>query len=125
MKKWLLTLLFSTALVLTACGGGGDDGGTDDGGNGGDGGDTGTEESSDGSGSVDTAAAEGIYESNCMSCHGADLSGGQGPDLTSVGADYSADEIADIIQNGQGSMPPQDVSGEDLDTLSNWLAGME
>ncbi|MBY7144111.1 cytochrome c [Virgibacillus sp. NKC19-3] len=109
MKKWLLTLLFSTALVLGACGG--DDGDT--------------EESSDGGDSVDTAAAEEIYESNCTACHGADLSGGQGPDLTSVGADHSADEIADIIENGQGGMPPQDVSGEDLDTLSNWLADMQ
>ncbi|WP_373893373.1 cytochrome c551 [Virgibacillus natechei] len=121
MKKWLLTLLFSTVLVLTACGGGGDDGGTDDGG---DTGDNGTEESSEG-GSVDTAAAEEIFENNCAACHGADLSGGQGPDLTSVGSDHSADDIADIIDNGQGGMPPQDVSEEDRDTLSSWLAEME
>lgn len=42
MKKGLLSILFGTALVLGACGGGGDDGGTDNGNNG----DTGTEESS-------------------------------------------------------------------------------
>ncbi|SFD96715.1 cytochrome c551 [Lentibacillus persicus] len=110
MKKWLLTMLFSTALVLGACGGGGDDNGGEN--SGGD----------NGGSTTDSAAAEEIYESNCASCHGADLSGGAGPDLTAVGADYSADEIADIIQNGKGSMPAQDVSDEDTQTLSNWLA---
>nr|P80091.1 RecName: Full=Cytochrome c-550; AltName: Full=Cytochrome c550 [Virgibacillus halodenitrificans]AAB21857.1 cytochrome c550=c-type monoheme ferricytochrome [Bacillus halodenitrificans, ATCC 49067, Peptide Partial, 35 aa] [Virgibacillus halodenitrificans] len=34
-------------------------------------------------GSVDSAAAEEVFESNCASCHGADLSGA-GPDLTQV-----------------------------------------
>ncbi|SFA88476.1 cytochrome c551 [Lentibacillus halodurans] len=123
MKKWLLSVLFGTALVLGACGGGddGDNGGTGDtGGNGG----ADTEESAedDGGGAVDTAAAEEIFESNCAQCHGADLSGAQGPDLTSVGANYSADEIADIIQNGKGAMPAQNVSDEDTQTLASWLA---
>ncbi|MFC3041300.1 cytochrome c551 [Virgibacillus xinjiangensis] len=121
MKKWLMTVVFGSALVLTACGGGGDEGGGTD--ESADNGDTGTEESADGGGSVDTAAAEEIYQNNCASCHGGDLSGGAGPDLTSVGADYSADEIADIIENGKGSMPAQSqVSGEDRETLANWLA---
>ncbi|MFC2947253.1 cytochrome c551 [Virgibacillus sediminis] len=122
MKKWLMAVVFGSALVLTGCGGGGDEGGTDepaDNGNG----DTGTEESADGGGTVDTASAEEIYQNNCASCHGGDLSGGAGPDLTSVGAEYSAEEIADIIQNGKGSMPAQDqVSAEDRETLANWLA---
>ncbi|HLS09720.1 cytochrome c551 [Lentibacillus sp.] len=112
MKKGLMTMLFGTALVLGACGGGGDDGG----------GDTGGDESAGDGGGETTAAAEEIFESNCASCHGADLSGGAGPELTSVGADYSADEIVDIIQNGKGSMPAQDVSDEDAQTLADWLA---
>lgn len=109
MKKWLFTVLFGSALVLGACGGGADDGANDD--NGGD------------SGSVDSAAAEDIYKSNCASCHGSDLSGGAGPDLTKVGAEYSKEDIKDIIQNGKGSMPAQkQVTGDDLDTLASWLA---
>ncbi|WP_163970538.1 cytochrome c551 [Oceanobacillus halotolerans] len=104
MKKWLFAALFGSALVLGACGGGDD--AADDGG-----GDT-----------AESAAGEEIYESNCASCHGGDLSGGAGPDLTSVGADYSAEEIADIVENGTGSMPAQNVSGDDLDALSSWLA---
>lgn len=122
MKKWLFTILFGSALVLGACGGGGDDGGNDEPA---DNGDTNTEESTgdESGGSVDTAAAEEMFQNNCASCHGADLSGGMGPDLTAVGADHSADDIVNIIQNGKGQMPAQkQVSEEDAQTLASWLA---
>ncbi|WP_010650904.1 cytochrome c550 [Oceanobacillus massiliensis] len=67
--------------------------------------------------------AEAVFQSNCSACHGADLSGGAGPDLTAVGSKYSADEIAEIIQNGRGAMPPQSqVAGEELSALSQWLS---
>ncbi|CDQ39013.1 MULTISPECIES: cytochrome c551 [Virgibacillus] len=118
MKKWLLTMLFGSALVLGACGGG-DDGASEEPA---DNGDTGTEEPSGEGGSVDTAAAEEVFESNCASCHGADLSGGQGPDLTQVGSRLSSDEIADIIKNGKGSMPGGMATGEDVQILADWLA---
>ncbi|GAB4072933.1 hypothetical protein GCM10028778_05990 [Barrientosiimonas marina] len=109
MKKWLMTMLFGAALVLGACGGGGDGG---------------NEEStgSNGGGKVDANAAEKIFDSNCANCHGADLSGNVGPDLTSVGSDHSADDIKKIIHEGKGQMPPQDVSDEDAQTLADWLA---
>ncbi|WP_249871307.1 cytochrome c551 [Oceanobacillus saliphilus] len=119
MKKWLVAILFGTVLTLAACGGATDDGGTDDT-------DTGTDtEESAGGGAVDTAAAEQVYQANCAACHGADLSGGAGPELAQVGSKYSADEIAEIITNGIGSMPPMNVTGEDLDELSNWLAAQQ
>jgi len=67
--------------------------------------------------------AESVFQSNCAACHGADLSGGAGPELTAVGSKYSAEEIAEIITNGTGSMPPQSqVAGEELDALSQWLS---
>src|SRR5699024_12021610 len=44
---------------------------------------------------------EAIFSQNCASCHGDDLSGGMGPDLTKVGSELSADEIKDIIENGK------------------------
>src|SRR5699024_9618100 len=100
MKKWLFAILLGAALVLGACGV------SDDGANEETAEDNTEEESNDGT--VDTAAAEEILESNCASCHGGDLSGGAGPDLTAVGADHSSDEIIDIIENGVGSMPQQD-----------------
>jgi len=68
------------------------------------------------------AEPDAIYEANCSACHGADLTGGMGPDLTSVGSDHSADEIVDIIQNGTGAMPAQSqVSPEEATALAEWL----
>src|SRR5690625_1181752 len=61
---------------------------------------------------------EEIFASSCASCHGEDLSGGAGPDLTQVGSDLSADEIHSVIENGQGSMPGGLVSGEEADVLT-------
>jgi|SRR5690625_5063746 len=68
---------------------------------------------------------EEIFASSCASCHGDDLSGGAGPDLTQVGGELSADEIHEIIMNGQGSMPPGLVSNEEADLLTEWLSEME
>ena len=134
MKKYLLALLFGSALVLAACGGGddaGDDTGNnedtgteteqnDDGATGNE--DTGTDEGAEDGGTVDVAAAEKIYQNNCSMCHGADLSGGAGPDLTAVGSSYSQAEIQDIILNGKGGMMPINISEDDASTVAAWLA---
>ncbi|WP_330948846.1 cytochrome c551 [Virgibacillus sp. MG-45] len=110
MKKSLLAVLFGAVLVLGACGGGDDNA------------DDNAKENENG-GTVDTAAAEEIYQSNCSACHGSDLSGGAGPELANIGSKYSAEEITDIIHNGIGSMPAQKgVSDQDATTLANWLA---
>lgn len=126
-----MAVLFIAALVLAACGGASDDNATDDSANDVAEDQAGTEDNNateedagdDAAGdSVDVAAGEEVYKTSCAACHGADLSGGAGPDLTQVGSKYSAEEIADIITNGIGTMPAQNVAGEDLDNLSNWLA---
>lgn len=100
MKKKLLTLLFGTSLVmgLAACGGG--DGGKD------------------------TAADPGakIFDQKCSSCHGGDLKGGMGPDVSKIGATLSKDDILNIIHNGKGGMPPNVVAGDDADKVAEWLA---
>src|SRR5699024_325862 len=54
---------------------------------------------------------EEVFSQNCASCHGEDLSGENGPDLTNVGSDLSRDEIHDVIMNGQGAMPAGLVDG--------------
>ncbi|MBM7597942.1 mono/diheme cytochrome c family protein [Virgibacillus halotolerans] len=77
------------------------------------------EESQDGETSDDP---EEIFESNCASCHGADLSGGAGPDLTKVGSDHSEEEIHDIAVNGTGSMPPGMATDEEAEVLAKWLS---
>ena|SRR5690625_1464882 len=119
MKKWLMAVLFGTMLALAACGGGGntdtsEPADTND--------DQGTEEPAEEGGAVDTAAAEDAYKSSCASCHGQDLSGGAGPDLTNVGSNQSAEDIEEIILNGQGSMPGGLLSGDDAKAVAEWLA---
>lgn len=73
---------------------------------------------------VEVADGESLYQLNCAACHGADLAGGAGPELTTVGANYSQDEIKDIIQNGiEPAMPAfPAIQGEELEALSTWLS---
>lgn len=63
-----------------------------------------------------------IYSENCLSCHGDALEGGAaGPELT--GTDHTAEEIADIAQNGIGDMPADMFTGsdEELDELVEFM----
>ncbi|PAV29043.1 cytochrome C [Virgibacillus profundi] len=78
-----------------------------------------TEESQEGE---TTGNPEEIFSSNCASCHGADLSGGVGPDLTQVGSDLSKEDIQNIIINGQGSMPPGLATDAEAEVLASWLS---
>lgn len=64
---------------------------------------------------------EDIYRNSCISCHGDDLSGGSGPDLTKVGSKYSDQEILDIIMGGTGTMPGGLVNDEEAERLTLWL----
>ncbi|MGP4077707.1 cytochrome c551 [Halobacillus sp. K22] len=139
MKKLLFSLFFAMLLVLGACGGG-DEGSSEDntseeqtdessqedsGESAEDSGGEGSESGS-GDGTVDTAAAEEVYQNSCASCHGGELGGGFGPALTEVGAKYDAAKIVDIIKNGKGQMPAQNqVSDEDAQSVADWLATME
>ncbi|MEH7075733.1 cytochrome c551 [Neobacillus drentensis] len=107
MKKKLLTFLMGTALVmgLAACGGGDKDTGKD----------TGTDTASNDPGAK-------IFDQKCSSCHGGDLTGGMGPNLTKVGSKYSKDEILNILANGKGQMPAKVVTGDDANQVAEWLA---
>lgn len=67
-------------------------------------------------------AGEEVFQNNCATCHGDDLSGDSGPDLTKVGSEMSEDDIHDIIENGQGSMPPGVVAGEEANLVAEWLS---
>lgn len=83
------------------------------------------QEESSGGGEEAAAEPEQIFENNCASCHGADLSGGAGPDLTQVGSRLEESEIHDIITNGtDGGMPPfgNQLAEEEINALAAWLA---
>src|SRR5690625_6727283 len=106
MKKKLLAVLFGAVLVLGACGGGANnnDGNNNNGNNDVDN-EVNNEENNNENEATDVSAAEEVYQNKCAGCHGDDLGGISGPELTKVGATYSAEEIADIIENGKGGMP--------------------
>lgn len=74
--------------------------------------------------SANAGDPEAIFQNNCASCHGGDLSGGVGPDLTQVGGRYSKEEIKDIVINGiEGTqMPGGLVPEKEADALATWLA---
>lgn len=68
---------------------------------------------------------EAIYANSCAGCHGDDLSGTNGPDLTAVGSSLSEEEIEAVINEGQGTMPPGLVSPEEAAVLAEWLSEMK
>ena len=112
LKKKLLALLFGTSLVLAACGGGDDEAK-----------DTGT--ATDDNATTDTASAgdaEKMYNQKCSSCHGGDLKGGVGPDLSAIGATLSKEDIEKIISEGKGAMPPGLIEGAEASVVAEWLA---
>ncbi|GEN36036.1 MULTISPECIES: c-type cytochrome [Aneurinibacillus] len=66
--------------------------------------------------------AQKIFQASCTSCHGQNMEGGVGPNLTKVGSKYkSADEIKTIIVKGRNGMPGGLVSEADAQVLADWL----
>lgn|SRR5690625_4457701 len=68
---------------------------------------------------------EEAYANSCAACHGGDLTGGAGPDLTAVGGTLSEAEIEAIINNGVGTMPGGLVSPEQSAEIAAWLSEMK
>jgi mono/diheme cytochrome c family protein len=73
---------------------------------------------------LDIAAAETVYAKSCISCHGDQLKGGAGPQLTDVGTRLTQAQIASKIQKGAGIMPgfQNTLSAEEIGNLSKWLS---
>ena len=118
LKNLLLALGLGTTLALAACGGS-DDSSSDD--------SSGTKEEStmnDDSSKTESAVdAEKIFANNCASCHGNNLEGNVGPNLTKVGSKYSSEEIQKIIKNGKGQMPAGILKeDEEIVAVADWLA---
>ncbi|MED3647540.1 cytochrome c [Halalkalibacterium halodurans] len=70
-------------------------------------------------GDFDATMARETYEAACIACHGGNLEGGAGPQLTD-GA-YSYEEIIHAIEHGKGAMPPQNVDQEEAENLAKWI----
>ncbi|MDF1507873.1 cytochrome c [Robertmurraya sp. DFI.2.37] len=68
---------------------------------------------------------EKSYAQKCSTCHGGDLTGGVGPELTQIGANMSKEEIEQIILDGIGIMPGGQLKGEEASAVAEWLADMK
>jgi len=118
LKNLLLALGLGTTLALAACGGSDDSSSSDS---------SSTKEEStmnDDSSKTESAVdAEKIFANNCASCHGNNLEGNVGPNLTKVGSKYSSEEIQEIIKNGKGQMPAGILKeDEEIVAVADWLA---
>ncbi|MGL4820279.1 MAG: cytochrome c550 [Bacilli bacterium] len=72
---------------------------------------------------VDVSNPEAIVKQTCASCHGQNLEGGVGPKLADVGSRLSADDIKNVIVNGQGNMPGGMLSDPAaVDAVAKWLS---
>lgn len=119
MKKRLLALLMGTALVLAACGGGEEEANDTT-----DNGTTTTENADGGEQATVTVDVEKKYQQKCSMCHGVNLNDGRGnvPDLSTIGATMSKEEIEKVIIDGQGTMPGGQLQGEEAAAVAEWLA---
>ncbi|WP_071393576.1 cytochrome c551 [Bacillus tuaregi] len=113
-KGKLAALLVGSALVLAACGGGDEEAST-------------STSNDSASTTTDTASANGekIFNQKCSSCHGMNLEGGVGPELTTVGSKMSQEDIETLVKDGKGAMPPGLIDGEDLTAVAEWLAAKQ
>ncbi|WP_413380149.1 cytochrome c550 [Alkalihalobacillus sp. 1P02AB] len=68
------------------------------------------------------AAGEEMAQQSCIACHGGDLTGAGGPDLTNL--DLSEDEIVHVILNGQGSMPAMPLDEVEADAIAQYLLSL-
>jgi cytochrome c551 len=112
MKKKLLALLMGTSLVLAACGG--NDQATDKGNS--------TSHTNDTTTTADAGDAAKLFANHCSACHGQDLAGGVGPNLTKIGSTLSKAEIENIISKGRGSMPDGLLDESEAAQVADWLA---
>lgn len=80
--------------------------------------------STTGGGTSTTVDASAIYKQNCVSCHGIALEGAVGPSLQKVGAKYSKDQLATILNNGKGAMPSfkGKLTDTEIGAIATWLA---
>lgn len=105
MEKWILLIVLATAFVFGMS-------------------DANSNFANEDRGQFDLNVANGkeAYVNNCAACHGGDLTGASGPELTKVGAYYSAEEIEHIIENGMGEMLAQpQISDVERAAIAEWL----
>nr|WP_295970847.1 cytochrome c [uncultured Bacillus sp.] len=71
---------------------------------------------------ADAGEADSKFQQSCAACHGADLVSGTAPDLNAIGSKLSKDQIMNIIEKGQNTMPGGLLKGADAEKVASWLA---
>lgn len=74
------------------------------------------------SGDKKVSAAETTFKNTCSTCHGQDLTGGAGPDISKIGAKLNQGNIQKVIMDGKGMMPSNLLSEDKAKELSTWLS---
>ncbi len=79
-----------------------------------------TSGSGDAGGSGDdgsTVDGASLYATHCATCHGPSAEGASGPGLESEFSRHTDEELILVILNGQGTMPPTDVTTEEAQAI--------
>lgn len=63
---------------------------------------------------------ESIYNAQCVSCHGSDFKG-MNQDLTNLKDRLTKEQIMEVNKNGGTIMPPNLVTDEENEIVTNWL----
>ncbi|USG65221.1 YqzM family protein [Brevibacillus ruminantium] len=80
-------------------------------------------QASEGGGPTANIDPANVFAQNCSSCHGQNLEGISAPALAQVGNHLSADEIAKIIKEGRGGMPPGLLKKQpEIQAVAQWLS---
>lgn len=70
-----------------------------------------------------TIDAAAVFKQNCASCHGQNLEGAVGPNLTKVGAKLTVDDITKIIKDGGATMPGGLLKKQpEIQAVAKWLS---
>lgn len=66
-----------------------------------------------------------MTQAACISCHGAELEGANGPALRGIGDVMTKEELIDVITNGKGDGMPAyqgQLTEEEIDQIATWLS---
>lgn len=84
----------------------------------------GATEETEGGESAEGFDPEAVAQGKCISCHGGDLAG-QGNFPSLVDTKLSKEEIAEVITNGRGAMPPGLVDKANVEAMAEYIFSLE
>lgn len=63
-----------------------------------------------------------LYQDHCSTCHGAEMTGGQGPALKAIGQTKTEAQILTIIEQGHNAMAKIELNSIEAAQLARWLS---